>query len=120
MANTQHKTQSHNQPSKISYRFLLLEDTEFYGQFNQLSIMIRPAHLNGHPVQLDVANVTKISRVDDAGWKISQKLKYFIFQLTDGTKIAGLPSKESLSISVPFLDECTVLYKNIKIIEKVT
>ena len=102
------------------YKFTLQEDTEFQGSFNQASIVIKPAYFNGTPIALDVGKIFKILRVNNPAWKISQKLKYFIFELIDGTKIAGLPSSATLLINLPLLKECKVFYENILSIEKVT
>jgi hypothetical protein len=108
------------QQTKAWYKFLLKGDTEFQGQFNQASIKVNPTFLNGKPIELAVAMITKIQRVHDPGWLVSQKLMYFIFELTDGTKIAGLPEYNVLSVRMPFIDQCKVEFKNILQVEKVT
>lgn len=107
------------EPLNTVYKFTLQEDTVFHGYFNQTSIQVKPAHFNGMPIDLAVVDITKIQRKDDPGWKISRKLKYFIFVLADGTKIAGLPNCNVLSVSVPFIEICNIEVKNILAVEKV-
>jgi hypothetical protein len=102
------------------YQFILKGDTEFQGQFNQAFIRVTPTSLNGIPVDLAVTMISKIQRVNDPGWLISRKLKYFVFELSDGTKIAGLPNCKVLSVSAPFIEDCKVEFENILEVVRLT
>jgi hypothetical protein len=118
MAN-QNSPQAGHQSTPL-YQFILREDTEFRGRFNHTAITIKPICFNGKPLKLDVTKISKILRVNDLGWKVSQRLKYFIFELTDGAKITGLPITKTLFITMPFLESCEVLWMNIQEVTLVT
>ncbi len=111
--------QQMNRQMNASYTFRLKENTEFQGEFKQLLIRIYPTSLNGTPINLAVADISKIQKVNDPGWKVSRKFKYFIFELFDGSKIAGLPDCKDFLVSMPSLGNCRVEFKNILIVEKV-
>ncbi len=108
------------QQINIRYKFTLKGNTEFEGRFSQPSITISPESLNGTSVDIVVENIMMIRRVDDPGWPVSHKLKYFIFELNNGAKIAGLPNCKVLPVSVTFIENCKVECENILKIEKMT
>ncbi len=104
---------------KPLHRFTLKGGTKFQGQFSQTCITVQPTHLNGDPIDLAVAMINKIQRVNDPGWMASRKLRYFIFELHDGSKIAGLPNNKECSVSTIFSGDCEVEFENILEVEKV-
>lgn len=106
------------QPRNTLYKFTLKGDTGFQGQFSQRFIKVHPAYLNGKPIELAVAMITRIQRVNDPGWRISRKLMYFIFELTDGSKIAGLPNDKEFSVNTIFSKDCQVEFESILEVEK--
>ena len=110
---------TNKQNTNMLYKFILKGDTEFQGQFNQISIRVTPTSLNGRPIDLAVAMISKIQRVNNPGWIASRKLMYFLFELNDGTKIAGLPNNEVFSVNMPFIDQYSVEVENILEVEKI-
>lgn len=118
MAN--HNSPQAGQQSTPLYQFILREDTEFRGRFNHTSITINATQFNGQALELDVTKISRILRVNDLGYKVSQRLKYFIFELIDGAKIAGIPIAKTLFITMPFLENCEVLWMNIQEVTLVT
>ena len=91
--------------TQTHYTFKLREHTEFTGQFSQKSIKIRPAALNGSPVDITVSDIRRIQRVDDSDW-ISPHLKYFVFELHDNTRIAGKPVEKTCVVQSTMFDRC--------------
>ena len=104
--------------TRVWYKFTLKENTEFQGQFNQASLTILPAYLNGTPIEIAVDHILKISRVDNPGWIISHKLKYFMFELTNGTKTAGTPTQKTCSVTVPIIGLCQIEFENVVTVER--
>ncbi len=101
------------------YNFVLQGETEFHGQFSQTSIEMQPAHLNGMPVDLAVANIISIRRVNNPGWLVSRKFMYFLFELTDGTKLAGVPNNNVCTVNMALIENCKVEFENILQVKKV-
>ncbi len=107
------------QQKELWYRFTLKENTEFQAQFKQEWMTIRPASLNGFPINLAIEHIVKIKKVNDPGWMVSRKLKYFVFELQDGSHIAGLPNCKSFLVNTTFSGACKIEIENILLIEKV-
>ncbi len=103
----------------MSYKFTLTGDTGFQGQFSQAFIKVQPAHLNGKPIDLAIAMIARIQRVNNPGWIVSQKFMYFVFELNDGSRIAGLPNNKECSVTTIFSGNCEVEFENILEVEKV-
>ena len=101
------------------FKFFLKGETQFQARFTQAEIHVNPSHLNGMPMNLAVTHIAKIERVNDPGWMVSRKLKHFLFELQDGTKIAGLPDSEILSVQLPYLEQCHIELENILSIERI-
>ncbi|GAK59385.1 hypothetical protein U27_06369 [Candidatus Vecturithrix granuli] len=107
------------QQSDGYFKFFLKGETHFQARFTQTEIHVKPSHLNGMPMNLAVTYIVKIERVNDPGWMVSRKLKHFLFELQDGTQIAGIPDSEILSVQLPYLEQCHIELENILSIEKI-
>lgn len=105
--------------TRVWHKFTLKEDNEFQGQFNQASLTILPAYLNETPIEIAVDHILKISRVDNSGWIISQKLKHFVFELTNGMKIAGIPIEKECLVTIPVIGPCQFEFENVVTVERV-
>ena len=107
------------QLSDVCFKFLLKGETQFQAQFKQAAIQVKPTNLNGASLNLAVTHIAKIERVNDPGWMVSRKLKHFLFELHDGTQIAGIPECEIFSVQLRHLDLCHVDVEHILSIEKI-
>lgn len=105
--------------SNAVYEFTVKGPNEFLGRFSQDSIKIKPTGMNGTPVDLAVAHIKRIQRVNDPGWKISPKLKDFSFELVDGTHISGLPVCKTMLVNTLFIKQLEVEFDNLVKVEKV-
>ncbi len=102
---------------KRTYLFMLKKDTRIIGNFIQASIAITPESLNDTPINIAIADIQTIQRVDDTQWA-PPKLKYFTFEMRDNTTITGKPLDRTCLIESAIFKQCKVEFDNMLKVEK--
>ena len=113
---------------RMLYTFTLHDANTFHGRFTQSVIRVNPSYMNGKPLDIAVNTIVSIQRVNDPGWLISQRLKHFLFELSDGAKLSGIPDEKVCLVDIVILQdgkvtsilrECNIEFENIREVKQV-